>query len=400
MTHEIAPIGTADTVTSDAQPEILNNRLERCSNCGVELNGQFCHACGQSSKSVIKFFGDVIKELLDDAIGYDSRLKHSIFPLLFKPGRITLDYVKGKRFHYVLPFRLYLITSLILILLIKGVVSTEDINFDNVIVDESSLQVPKEVKTKVNNALEQAKTQQDNPKVDELIDSIINENEIENEVIDSEINSAENTSFKTPEIKDKKTYKNFNITLSDGNNLKWDGDKKELTGIENLKNGLFKSFFEEVNPKLKHWLKNPEPLIDSFFEALPYMMFIILPIFALFLKLFYSFSKRYYTEHLIFLLHNHSFIYMVLMLQIIVDLIVDKLLLSESWIAQISESILSLISMLLGYWVVIYIFLAMKRFYRQGWGVTISKSLALGFIYLMMLSFGFMITIAAGAYQA
>jgi len=91
---------------------------------------------------------------------------------------------------------------------------------------------------------------------------------------------------------------------------------------------------------------------------------------------------------------------MVLMLQIIIDLVVDKLLLSELWIAQISESIFSFISMLLGWWIVIYIFLAMKRFYRQGWGMTISKSLALGFIYLMMLTFGFMMTIAAGAYQA
>jgi len=403
MTQEIVTTENTDNNLTENPPETKSKRVELCSNCGVELNGQFCHVCGQSSKSVIKFFGDVLKELLDDAVGYDSRLKHSIFPLLFKPGRISLDYVKGKRFHYVLPFRLYLITSLILILLVKAVVTTEDINFNDVIVDDSSLQVPIGVKEEVNEALKKAKESQDNSGVKEsgvkeLIGSAIADNQIEEiDKVAEEYSSGEN---KTKTVERKINEKNFNVTVSDGNSLHWDNDKKELIGIENLNNGLIKSFFEEINPKLKHWFKNPEPLMDSFFEALPYMMFIILPIFALFLKLFYFFSKRYYTEHLIFLLHNHSFIYVILMMEIILDFSADKLSTGESWLAQSSASVFSLISTLLSYWIIVYVFLAMKRFYRQGWGMTISKTFALGFIYFMMLSFGFMMTLAAGAYQA
>jgi hypothetical protein len=105
----------------------IKKKEELCSNCGSALGGEFCHTCGQSSKSMIKFFGEVMVELLDDTLGYDSRLKNSIFLLLFRPGRITLDYIRGKRFHYVLPFKLYLITSVLFILLIKNVIDTEQL---------------------------------------------------------------------------------------------------------------------------------------------------------------------------------------------------------------------------------------------------------------------------------
>lgn len=41
-------------------------------------------------------------------------------------------------------------------------------------------------------------------------------------------------------------------------------------------------------------------------------MFVLLPTFALILKLLYLRSRRYYTEHLILALHNHSFILQML----------------------------------------------------------------------------------------
>ena len=385
------------SLSKEKNDNAKNATGEICSNCGVILNGMYCHACGQSSKSVIKFFGDVIKELVDDAVGYDSRMKHSVFPLLFKPGRITLDYVKGKRFHYVLPFRLYLITSLVLILLVKSLVVADDINLDEV-VDQSSEQVSEEIKTEVNQALEIARDNQTNATAKEIIKSAMIDNElttVSDEVIE-ELSNEDKINLVKGTIEDK----SFNVTVSEDINLKWNNEKKEFDGIDGLDEGLVKTFFVEINPKLKQWLKDPEPLIDSFFEALPYMMFIILPIFALFLKLFYAFSKRFYTEHLIFLLHNHSFIYLVLMLQVVLDFFVVKLNPMQSGLAQTASSIMSLVSTISSYWIVIYVFIAMKRFYRQGWGMTITKSFALGSIYLMMLSFGFMMTIAIGAYQA
>ena len=434
-----------------------NSRKEElCANCGSTLGGQFCHTCGQSSKSMIKFFGEVIMELVDDAFGYDSRLKHSIIPLLFKPGRITLDYIRGKRFHYVLPFKLYLITSVLFILLIKNVIDTDKLNIGEIVDNESNQQASQQVEDGINQAiigLQEAKEETDEQlqkviqesatnqtlelgsKTDDIDTAIIEpylaEQNIENQQELSELALEQKKKALAEALADlddtdvvnlpleitneiindiseenkssESDSKGFSICSSDENenvNIKWNNKDKRLEGLEKLKDSTCKSFAMGINPKFKEWSDNPKRLIDSIIEQLPFMMFIILPIFAILLKIFYIFSKRYYTEHLVFLLHNHSFIYMVMMLQIGSDLLEEKLRPVEHWAAQSAESTLSLGSLLLSFWMFIYVFLAMKRFYRQGWAVTILKTMALGFAYTVMLVIGFIAAFAAGAYQA
>jgi hypothetical protein len=403
------------TAQASAVGEPAEQGFEYCSNCGAKLAGLYCHQCGQSSKSMIKFFGEVVKELLDDSIGYDSRIKHSIMPLLCKPGRITLDYINGKRFYYVLPFRLYLITSLILILLVKGAANTDELKFDDIVTvngdQAASQELQQEIDQEVNNEL----------------------NEINKALNQARQNNKENAVKKTPTppTTDEKKQANGNplddaeqnldvkesnqavddvdslsqsesITEEDSDklNLKWNSETKQLEGIENLEESWFKTFLVVINPKIKTLKADPQPLIDAFFEALPYMMFIILPIFAIFLKLFYAFSKRYYIEHLVFLLHNHAFIYMVMMLEIITEFFAEKLYGFDNGLASSIATGLDWFGTLLFYWMIVYVFLAMKRFYRQGWAVTIFKTLVLGLVYCIMISIGFMMTLAYGAYQA
>lgn len=384
-----------------------NKNTNVCANCEQELAGQFCHSCGQSSKSMIKFFGEVIKELLDDTLGYDSRLKHSLFPLFFKPGRLTLDYVKGKRFHYVLPFKLYLITSVLFILLVKNSTDTENFKINDVVKNEVSQEISKDVEQEINQVIDEV-NMANAAQGKKIIDFHLGENKQEdtdNSIEESkaetdEKNPAENTEIESVS-EESKNDNTFTIGTGDDDvNLDWNEETQQLDGIEDLEEGLIKTFATRINPKLKSWKNDLEPLVESIIETLPYMMFVILPIFAIFLKVFYAFSKRYYTEHLVFLLHNHSFIYMLMMVQIGLDLGDDKLRPIDNWTAQTTAGLFELVSVLLSLWMFVYVFLAMKRFYRQGWGATIFKTITLGFIYLMMLSFGFVVSIALGAYQA
>lgn len=409
MSQDIATLAGSgiDAENLDDLQEISKQSL--CENCGSILGGAFCHSCGQSSKSMIKFFGEVVKELLDDTLGYDSRLKHSLSPLFFKPGRLTLDYVKGKRFHYVLPFKLYLITSVLFILLIKNTTETE-LNFDNVEEVGASQQISEDLE-----------------KDFELVIDDINEANAESggKLINFHLGVTEGTGAKkhtskervtdpqSSKISKKQKIDKIDIKKNSANekpihsidnnndiNLHWNKGSEQLDGIEKLDDGLIKTFFSEINPKIKLWKNNPKPLIESIIETLPYMMFVILPIFAIFLKIFYLFSRRFYTEHLIFLLHNHSFIYMLMMVQIVLDLGHDKLLAIEHPAAQYSADFFNFVSVILSFWMIIYVFLAIKRFYRQGWGMTIFKAMTLGFVYLVMLTTGFVATVVFGAYQA
>ncbi|MFT6732872.1 MAG: hypothetical protein ACJAS9_001057 [Polaribacter sp.] len=365
---------------------------EICANCNTELSGKFCHTCGQSSKSMIKFFGEVIKELLDDALGYDSRFKHSLMPLFFKPGRLTLDYVKGKRFHYVLPFKLYLITSVLFILLIKNTANTDGITLQNETEANAAEEVVKKSKEE---KIEDAKD-----KIEQVFDELpIAANEIKQEILDAV--ESEQLELKDKEkIKDKK---GTTISLGGGKNdieLEWNEDTQQLDGVAEIESEFLRIFFVQINPNLKRWKNDPAPLVESIIEMLPYMMFIILPIFAVFLKLFYAFSKRFYTEHLVFLLHNHSFIYLLMMLQTGFAIGEAKLGDMEYWFTQPLSSTLSFISLILSFWMIIYVFLSMKRFYKQRWKLTVTKTLLLGFIYTVLLFIGIFISIVFGAYQA
>lgn len=315
----------ADNINQSAQENLA------CSNCGVSLNGQFCHQCGQSSRSMIKFFGEVLMELIENLFGYDSRLKRSIFPLLFQPGKLTLEYIKGRRFHYVMPFKFYLFTSLFLILVLQFKTNSSD---------------------------------------------IIQEN------------SRSNKQAVTTEVKSEFSPKT-KMKVKDGLQANNDVDEDYIG-----------KFVDSMVEKSQKWKNNPKPLIDKFYQLMPYMMFILLPIFALFLKAFYAFSDRYYVEHIIFALHNHCFIYVAILMEFGLEFLKSLVVSNESSVSQFLLSLLSSLSTLLWLWIVVYIFIAMKRVYKQSWGITITKTLFLGMIYSTLSLTGLVVTLVFGVYQA
>ena len=88
-----------------------------CLNCGQQLEGEFCHACGQSSKPTTRYFGTIFMELLDNFLSYDSRVYRTVLPLLFRPGYVCRRYLEGRRVSFLPPFRLYLFASVVFFLL-------------------------------------------------------------------------------------------------------------------------------------------------------------------------------------------------------------------------------------------------------------------------------------------
>ena len=373
MPQEIAELSKTTNPVAEqlATDQSSSAAADICDNCGTILNGPYCHKCGQSSRSMIKFIGLLFKEVLDDVVGYDSRLKHTVFPLLFQPGQITNDYIKGRRFYYVLPLRLYLITSLLFILLLKFTT------------DPTKL-----VNEQANNGAQEAQIEQP---LENLPDNNPQENNSESSNLTSESNRetsiVENEDEKETTIDDQ----DFGINIT--------GSGIEFQGDEFKQDGFLKEFAQEIEKKWQGWLKDPKPLVKQVIELLPYMMFILLPIFAIFLKVFYLFSKRFYIEHFIFLLHNHCFIYAALMLQIGLDY-AEALNKSSNWLFSSIGHLAGLLSVLLAWWIFIYVFISMRKVYQQGWVMTVGKGIFLGIIYFSLISMGFIITLLAGAYFA
>ena len=84
----------------------------RCLNCGTPLEGPFCYYCGQPDKNFMRFFPVLLREFMEDFLEFDSRFMRTMKPLLFIPGKLTRDYLDGKRFRYTPPLRLYIFSSM------------------------------------------------------------------------------------------------------------------------------------------------------------------------------------------------------------------------------------------------------------------------------------------------
>jgi hypothetical protein len=84
-----------------------------CANCGTKLDGPWCYNCGQAGedyhRSVFKLIGEAIEGLFHA----DGRLWKTMPHLLYRPGRLTRDYLDGKRAPQVPPFRMFLVILLI-----------------------------------------------------------------------------------------------------------------------------------------------------------------------------------------------------------------------------------------------------------------------------------------------
>jgi hypothetical protein len=101
-------------------------------------------------------------------------------------------------------------------------------------------------------------------------------------------------------------------------------------------------------------------------------MFVLLPVFAAVLKLLYIRRKRFYVEHFVFALHVHCMAYLLFLFLLVTP---------WQWLTPVVLS-----------WMGLYVFIAMKRVYQQGFIRTAIKYSLLGWIYTLLLGIAFLIT--------
>ncbi len=89
-----------------------------CANCGATLMGPVCHACGQHADLYKRPVWRLIGDSISDMFALDGRVLRTLYELMAFPGRVTRDYLKGRRGRYIPPFRLYLIASLAFFLIL------------------------------------------------------------------------------------------------------------------------------------------------------------------------------------------------------------------------------------------------------------------------------------------
>ncbi len=98
-------------------------------------------------------------------------------------------------------------------------------------------------------------------------------------------------------------------------------------------------------------------------------MFVFLPLLALVMKLMYWRPRRYYVEHLLFLVHNHAFVFLALTIVGLFKLI------------PVVGAHLGLLEFAAWLYMIWYIFRAMRVYYAQSRGLTFVKYLSIGLAY-------------------
>ena len=119
-------------------------------------------------------------------------------------------------------------------------------------------------------------------------------------------------------------------------------------------------------------MENPAAFLDVLSSRLPYLMFILLPIFAIILWLHYCFSGLGYLRHLIMAFHFHAFVYTLILVSSIINQIIGW---ENTW--------------LIFFAVNIYIALALRRAYGSRKTACVFKTISILSCYFLTLALGF-----------
>lgn len=352
-----------------------------CKNCNVKYRKdfRFCPHCGQQNKDELTV-SILFYNTITNYFSFDARFFKSIPPLLFKPGYLAKSFIDGRRTTFLHPAQMYLFISVLFFFLMTTLVVSDQIK-----------QIDKKLK---------------NPKIVETVEAV--EDSLKSRALKN--NSSEQLSFLQPHL--NTTLENDSLEgdqtpipiLIEEN----DSIEKDIISLGKTTARLLDSLTEKKVPEkeilmamgmrenagfftqklyaqgLKLYQQRGTNLLQTIYETLPFAIFILLPIFALLLKLFF-YKQGVYSNHLVFSFYFFSFLFFVFTTQLITNEFVDL----PTWFD-------SLVVFSTG----LYLLLAVKQFYFSTWTSAILKTGTITFFFFLfiipitifiLLLYGFMI---------
>ena len=418
---------SAETQTPQSEAPATPER--RCANCGVVLLGEHCYACGQPTKGLVRHFSSIIGDFMDSVFELDSRILRTLGPLLFKPGALSLEYFEGRRVRYVSPVRLFVFLSLFAFFAAQlrfdfafneppvAVTAQPGEVADTAADDEAQPtdETPDELKLDADGSVEgrQVASMRAATTVAEV-------ERLRDEAL-AELSAARAKGTGIPgvdlgveigmDVASEAVRKEAQRRIAEIDKAVAAGEPVPVSASASADAKDTLSFNGEPwhpvdNPLVIDWLgptgnawvnaqvgraegnierikKDPNLLQSAFLSMVPTTLFILLPLFAVLLKIMYVFKKRLYMEHLIVALHSHSFLCGSLLLVVILDALSAW---TSGW-AWLSRP-LGWLEVAMLCWMPVYLLIMQKRVYRQGWIMTLFKYWVLGSCYLVLIGFG------------
>ena len=83
-----------------------------CPNCRAPLAGDYCGNCGQRDIDLERPIGSLVADVIRETFEVDGRAWLTLKTLFRHPGKLTGDFLAGRRRTYTPPLRLYLVISI------------------------------------------------------------------------------------------------------------------------------------------------------------------------------------------------------------------------------------------------------------------------------------------------
>ena len=386
----------------------LKFRGVKCLNCGhpLDISDKYCPNCSQANSTKKLTLKDFFDEFFSSLINYDSKLLTTLYALLLRPGRITKDYVNGKRVTYTNPFRFLLSLAFLYFLMFTynnrfsnldeaaknfdGTIMNGPISFDldsgNLEVDSVALEKQSEKAIKTLDSLKNV-----NPDIMaglKKFDSI----KTDDPEMSSQLNYLDSLGVFMQGVSEKKKQKDsfmdtdpagYFKSLEKKSGMDAFTKKAEFFGLYIKKDTLYNCEQAMTNYNIEETTTNkmafnfsnsiwkvmsqPGTWINDTISKLPFIIFFFLPVFTVFISLVYIRNNYTYTDHLIFSFHNQSLLFILLILSLTLDTIFD-----------INSS--GIFLLIFGF----YLYKAMRKFYGQGRFKTIVKYIFLNTIFMIL----------------
>ncbi len=331
-----------------------------CLNCGTPLRGQYCGHCGQRARSRLISLWELLQDAFGDLFEMDSRLWRTLIPLLARPGRLTRDYLEGRRARYMPPFRMYLVLSVIFF-----VVAFFDPRDDlSLLFEPESGPAPGE----------QAAAGQSDAL--EAID------ELEAEGV---LTAGKAERAREALEEDQAAVRFGTVDEGGGVNFRIDPDTGECTlddeGFDEMplwvQKRLTRERLEGICERIS--ADGAKTLTELLLDNIPVALIVLLPFMALVLKGLYPLSRRYFVEHLLFFVHFHAFFFLILTLEILFSRLAGLLF--------VPGPVSVLIVVAASFYIPVYLYKAMRYVYAQGHFLTLTKYLVLSVAYAVGAAF-------------
>ena len=331
----------------------LKERKEKnCLNCGETVTGRFCHQCGQENVEVKESFGHLIMHFIEDLTHFDGKLWKTLKLLLFKPAKLTQLYMDGQRANYIHPIRMYLFISAIFFFFIF---SGEQVKGPEVAKPLPVIALP-------------------NPPLPKpaLLNTV----------------ASKKTDLKKTDAKNVEVKKEGGLNFQIGNDAipyktigAYDSAQSKLPDTKKdswIESSLVKKTIE-LNDKFKDdKFKFGEALMEQFQHYFSRMLYISLPLFALFLWILYRRNKNhYFVDHLIFSIHIYCAFFIILFALKLVDLSTEFIFKRPPFGAA------AIITSILMFY---YLYKALRNHFNQSRFKTVLKFIILNFLTAILMA--------------